>query len=399
MGLFNTIANVAGLALEIHDDYENHCESLEIEQRNAKRKKLEEAAELGDADAMWDLACLCEQEGDEAVKKGEDCSDSESQRFYAHAIEDSAAERFRWQLRAAKEGHPKAVRLFKTLDPKAFFVIFDAPIGRSVLNVERLREVIFENYRGRLSVGKPEDITFDTMIGTWYCNLDAYAIHIPLSKCFEPFPFRDLCTFVAKTLSCSFSIHFYAKPVLEQAGQKPEPMDERRSAIETPRITGTVCPCCQHPVSSTAKFCPECGAALARKCSSCGVKLELAMKFCPECGTRVVESKRTSTDEPGLAENEEKTPASPISDENLREEFPTPRIETPPKSDTDVPQSETARVNVEDESTMATAKVSTPRENGPSARASEIKSILLAMLAFIGLILLGLGIDHLLGRG
>ena len=87
MGLFNTIANVAGLALEIHDDYENHCESLEIEQRNAKRKKLEEAAELGDADAMWDLACLCEQEGDEAVKKGEDCSDSESQRFYAHAIE------------------------------------------------------------------------------------------------------------------------------------------------------------------------------------------------------------------------------------------------------------------------------------------------------------------------
>ena len=194
-------------------------------------------------------------------------------------------------------------------------------------------------------------------------------------------------------------MHFYAKPVLEQAGQKAESLDERRPAIEVPRITGTVCPCCQHPVSPTAKFCPECGTALSRKCSSCGEKLKLSMKFCPECGTRVVESKRRSTDELGLTENEKKTPTSPISDENLREEFPTPRIETPPKSDTDVPQSETARVNVEDESTMATAEVSTPRENGPSARASEIKSILLAMLAFIGLILLGLGIDHLLGRG
>lgn len=51
------------------------------------------------------------------------------------------------------------------------------------------------------------------------------------------------------------------------------------------------CPECEAPLSSNAKFCPECGAQLKRKshCSKCGGKLAAGAKFCAECGTRTVE--------------------------------------------------------------------------------------------------------------
>ena len=44
------------------------------------------------------------------------------------------------------------------------------------------------------------------------------------------------------------------------------------------------CPKCQHDNPSGAKFCLECGTALARRCPSCQAELTPAMKFCGECG-------------------------------------------------------------------------------------------------------------------
>ena len=43
------------------------------------------------------------------------------------------------------------------------------------------------------------------------------------------------------------------------------------------------CPRCQHENPPAAKFCVECGAALARNCTRCGAAMPPAAKFCPEC--------------------------------------------------------------------------------------------------------------------
>ena len=43
------------------------------------------------------------------------------------------------------------------------------------------------------------------------------------------------------------------------------------------------CSRCLHENAATAKFCVECGAALARNCARCGAAMPAAAKFCPEC--------------------------------------------------------------------------------------------------------------------
>lgn len=47
------------------------------------------------------------------------------------------------------------------------------------------------------------------------------------------------------------------------------------------------CAACNHANPERAKFCLECGAALAARCVSCGTDLPPAAKFCLECGTKV----------------------------------------------------------------------------------------------------------------
>src|SRR5262245_9287162 len=45
------------------------------------------------------------------------------------------------------------------------------------------------------------------------------------------------------------------------------------------------CPRCQHENRSEAKFCEECGTALASlACAKCGATLSSAARFCHECG-------------------------------------------------------------------------------------------------------------------
>ncbi len=49
-------------------------------------------------------------------------------------------------------------------------------------------------------------------------------------------------------------------------------------------MTGTGC---GHANPEHAKFCLECGAALAVRCVACGIELPPVAKFCLECGARV----------------------------------------------------------------------------------------------------------------
>jgi len=43
------------------------------------------------------------------------------------------------------------------------------------------------------------------------------------------------------------------------------------------------CPRCQHENETSAKFCEECAAPLARSCRNCGRQISPTAKFCPEC--------------------------------------------------------------------------------------------------------------------
>lgn len=52
------------------------------------------------------------------------------------------------------------------------------------------------------------------------------------------------------------------------------------------KILGT-CPSCKKKVSSAAKFCSSCGAALSTACPSCGKPAKKGTKFCSECGAKL----------------------------------------------------------------------------------------------------------------
>jgi predicted ATPase/class 3 adenylate cyclase len=45
-----------------------------------------------------------------------------------------------------------------------------------------------------------------------------------------------------------------------------------------------VCPVCQAENKESARFCKECGSALALRCPSCGAGHDAGQKFCDECG-------------------------------------------------------------------------------------------------------------------
>ncbi|MCX5737196.1 MAG: AAA family ATPase, partial [Proteobacteria bacterium] len=46
------------------------------------------------------------------------------------------------------------------------------------------------------------------------------------------------------------------------------------------------CTACGHANPERAKFCLECGTAVAMRCTSCGGELPAAAKFCAECGAK-----------------------------------------------------------------------------------------------------------------
>jgi class 3 adenylate cyclase/tetratricopeptide (TPR) repeat protein len=58
------------------------------------------------------------------------------------------------------------------------------------------------------------------------------------------------------------------------------------------------CPACGSDNRPGAKFCSECGAALATACPSCGSPVEANAKFCPECGARLTPATPAAAGEP-----------------------------------------------------------------------------------------------------
>jgi class 3 adenylate cyclase len=59
-----------------------------------------------------------------------------------------------------------------------------------------------------------------------------------------------------------------------------------------------VCPTCQHENAAGAKFCAECGAALARTCQACRATNTATARFCNECGASLGEISGIRRSEP-----------------------------------------------------------------------------------------------------
>ena len=58
-------------------------------------------------------------------------------------------------------------------------------------------------------------------------------------------------------------------------------------AIRGDADDAVVCPKCEHRNDADAKFCDDCGAALAVMCAKCGEANDADAKFCSACGTAV----------------------------------------------------------------------------------------------------------------
>lgn len=51
---------------------------------------------------------------------------------------------------------------------------------------------------------------------------------------------------------------------------------------------GLNCPQCRATNAADARFCAQCGAALAANCAQCGAALPAGAKFCASCGRTAV---------------------------------------------------------------------------------------------------------------
>ena len=67
------------------------------------------------------------------------------------------------------------------------------------------------------------------------------------------------------------------------------------------------CANCQTENPPAAKFCFNCGSALAHRCANCQSELPANARFCPNCGHQVAAA--TASDEKRLTDIKAATPA------------------------------------------------------------------------------------------
>jgi membrane protease subunit (stomatin/prohibitin family) len=92
-------------------------------------------------------------------------------------------------------------------------------------------------------------------------------------------------------LAAGFGLPGMMAGAMQQQQQHPAPQAPPAPAAAAPTaVAGPACASCATPNPAGAKFCMNCGSAMApavRHCTECGNELPGGAKFCANCGTRV----------------------------------------------------------------------------------------------------------------
>jgi hypothetical protein len=118
-----------------------------------------------------------------------------------------------------------------------------------------------------------------TLCGTWVCPEVCWNAE------------RGLCEACAPNLA-EHAPAMQASAAVDQARQKIQESDQLRGADVTNAVAGvTGCPKCNASLAPGAKFCAQCGSAVAaagpKFCSGCGGALTAGARFCAGCGAGV----------------------------------------------------------------------------------------------------------------
>ena len=73
----------------------------------------------------------------------------------------------------------------------------------------------------------------------------------------------------------------------QMAGSFSQPQQQKAPPAGATPENQKLCSQCGKPISTEAKFCPECGSAQQLKCSQCGQPATATDRFCQECGNKL----------------------------------------------------------------------------------------------------------------
>ncbi len=73
----------------------------------------------------------------------------------------------------------------------------------------------------------------------------------------------------------------------QMAGSFSQPQHQKASPAGAAPENHKFCSQCGKPISTEAKYCPECGGAQQLKCSQCGQPATPTDRFCQECGNKL----------------------------------------------------------------------------------------------------------------
>lgn len=160
--------------------------------------------------------------------------------------------------------------------------IFGGLFSRAADVSERVRSAAWEKAHDEAFEAATEEIKPDFIqcprCSSWVCR----------SGCWNTK--KGLCKACAPDLGVEMAAAQASKSVEEVWAHAAMAEEDKKLSTEYWRENiRASCPNCEAPLSSNAKFCPECGAPLKvrENCPACGAKLTPGSKFCSECGEKL----------------------------------------------------------------------------------------------------------------
>jgi hypothetical protein len=163
---------------------------------------------------------------------------------------------------------------------KAAGAIFGGVLGRVAQGSNQMKDTLRSKGRdaafGKAVEEAKKHFKKCTRCGKWVCPESCWNGN------------KNLCEECAPNLA-EEAASAQAKAGAEQVKKKAAESDQTQGMdLSKPIMAGSNCGACGADLGG-AKFCPECGQAVAPakvKCGPCGAEMMSSVKFCPECGAK-----------------------------------------------------------------------------------------------------------------